>query len=82
MTSETFQCSFLQTHPIAHAGLATDFINDTLADYITMGCPTIYNIGKIDNKLKIEVNSIFFGSAYNLYSEFFQSIPVCTFFFF
>ena len=76
---ELSECSFLQTHPIAHGGLRTDFKNDTIPDNLTVTCNTLYELGKKNKRVEIKFNSVLVGSAYKMFNEI--SIPnsVCTF---
>ena len=65
---ERFECAFVQTHPVAHAGLQMDSGNYT--SFIDKGpCQVLYNIDppSINYRPEIELDSLLTPSVFNMF---------------
>ena len=81
MIPENLECSYLQMHPIAHAGLAFDFINYSLPVCVAMGCAVSFTVMKANKKLDVIINSIMIGNPFKIFRDDQPMFPnqVCSF---
>ena len=49
-------CVIYQTHPVAHAGLKMDYVNNTLTSNVVRGCKNAMELVQKDNNLHLQVN--------------------------
>ena len=59
-------CVIYQTHPIAHAGLKMDYVNNTLSSNVVRGCTNAMELVQKDNKLHLQVNVAVMSDVHNL----------------
>ena len=63
--SENFECFFMQTHQIAHAGSEMDFINNNIPK-----CKKFFHLVKRRMRLEVLINSILIGYQHRIFKEY------------
>ena len=66
---EQFQCSFYQTHPVAHSGLKGDFLRHTLSTDMVKGCSRKHYLMKKERRLQTEVNFYLMNGVYKMIED-------------
>ena len=60
------KCLFYQTHPVAHAGLKMDYVNNTLALNVLRGCVNHIELIHNDKQLHLQLNLGLMSEVYDL----------------
>ena len=63
---EQVECLFYQSHPVAHAGMEFDHLDDALAANLIGGYTTIYKLKDTTNRIQISVNGAIMSDGYIL----------------
>ena len=59
-------CFIYQTHPVAHAGMKMDYVDNTLVTNILKSCPVDIKLKQSAKKINLHLNVALMSGAYRL----------------
>ena len=67
-------CFFYQTHPVAHAGMKMDYLDNTLAINVIRCCIADIKLRQSDKKMKFHLNVAMMSGAFYFQKEMYDSL--------